>query len=220
MAIQANQIGNDPQSKLLWQISKQLEQLIGVTSNAIVVPPSDQFNYIATGGDSGIIIVENNPLYYSRNSTGNVKGVFLNNQYCNFAQGTCTYLYLPDITYYQEVVIQYYSNLETLILPNLISSVTDSGITIDNCPALVNLTIGTPGVIKEINSIDCQGAALSEDSVNGILAMLVGLDGTNGTTLFEQGLVALGGGTSASPTGQGILDAATLIARGVTVSLN
>ncbi len=30
MAIQANQIGNDPQSKLLWQISKQLEQVLGV----------------------------------------------------------------------------------------------------------------------------------------------------------------------------------------------
>jgi hypothetical protein len=30
MAIPSQQIGQDPQSKLLWQISKQLEQLLGV----------------------------------------------------------------------------------------------------------------------------------------------------------------------------------------------
>jgi hypothetical protein len=32
MAIPSRPIGQDPQSQLLWQISKQLEQLIGIVS--------------------------------------------------------------------------------------------------------------------------------------------------------------------------------------------
>jgi hypothetical protein len=41
MAISSNQIGNDPQSKLLWNIWKQLEQLLGVASK-IIGPPGPQ----------------------------------------------------------------------------------------------------------------------------------------------------------------------------------
>lgn len=38
MAIPSRQIGQDPQSQLLWQISKQLEQLIGITSKLVTYP--------------------------------------------------------------------------------------------------------------------------------------------------------------------------------------
>lgn len=89
--------------------------------------------------------------------------------------------------------------------------------------ALANVTIGTPGVTKDISgsTINISGQALTAASVNGILATLVSLDGTGGTTLWGAGkVVNLSGGTSAAPSGQGIIDKATLIARTATVTTN
>lgn len=61
--------------------------------------------------------------------------------------------------------------------------------------------------------INITGCALSATSVNYILAQLVALSPTVGS--FD-----LSGGTSASPTGQGITDAATLVSNGCTVTTN
>jgi hypothetical protein len=88
---------------------------------------------------------------------------------------------------------------------------------------IVTVTLGTPGVLKSIAgaTINISGQKLDAASVNGILALLVSLDGTNGTTLWGAGkTVNLSGGTSAAPSGQGILDKATLIARTATVTTN
>jgi hypothetical protein len=88
---------------------------------------------------------------------------------------------------------------------------------------LTTLTLGTPGVLKKITgaTINISGQKLNQASVNGILALLVSLDGTGGTTLWGAGkTVNLSGGTSASPSGQGIIDKATLIARTATVTTN
>lgn len=85
---------------------------------------------------------------------------------------------------------------------------------------LVNFQIGTPGVTKSISgTINVSGQKLNAASVNGILALLVSLDGTNGTTQWKSTLT-INGGTNAAPSGQGITDKATLIARGATVTTN
>lgn len=56
--------------------------------------------------------------------------------------------------------------------------------------------------------------ALTAESVNAILARFVA------NAEFVSGTVDLSGGTNAAPTGQGLLDCATLTARGVSVTAN
>jgi len=95
---------------------------------------------------------------------------------------------------------------------------------IKNNPNLTSLTLGTIGTLKNISinsgfQLNLSGNALDVASVNAVLALLVSLDGTNGTTLFTSN-VSLNGGTNAAPTGQGLIDKATLQARGCTVTTN
>ena len=86
---------------------------------------------------------------------------------------------------------------------------------------LTSVTLGTIGTLKAIyGTTDISGNALNVASVNGILALLVSLDGTNDTTLYENNQVYLQGGTNAAPTGQGIIDVQTLIDRGCDVQTN
>ena len=114
------------------------------------------------------------------------------------------------------------ASLTTISLPAMVSY----GSTIAATTGLGNLTtvtLGTPGTLKRISgaTINISGQKLDQASVNGILALLVSLDGTGGTTLWGAGkTVNLSGGTSASPSGQGIIDKATLLARTATVTTN
>lgn len=88
---------------------------------------------------------------------------------------------------------------------------------------LTVMTLGTIGTLKAITgaTINVSGQKLNAASVNAILALLVSLDGTNGTTLWGAGkTLNISGGTSAAPSGQGIVDKATLIARTATVTTN
>ena len=88
---------------------------------------------------------------------------------------------------------------------------------------LTTVTLGTVGVLKvvSVGTINISGQKLDQASVNGILALLVSLDGTGGTTLWGAGkTVNISGGTSAAPSGQGIIDKATLVARSATVTTN
>lgn len=64
------------------------------------------------------------------------------------------------------------------------------------------------------SNIALTGLALTAASVNYMLALCVASAG------FSSGTVDLSGGTSVAPTGQGLTDKATLIARGVTVTTN
>lgn len=114
------------------------------------------------------------------------------------------------------------ASLTTISLPAMVSY----GSTIAATTGLGNLTtvtLGTPGTLKRISgaTINISGQKLDQASVNGILALLVSLDGTGGTTLWGAGkTVNLSGGTSAAPSGQGIIDKATLVARTATVTTN
>ena len=116
-----------------------------------------------------------------------------------------------------------FTNCTTLSFPAMVrygGSITLNGPFGAN---LTSLILGTPGTLKAISTatISASGEKLDAASVNGILALLVSLDGTNGTDLWGAGkTLTINGGTNAAPSGQGILDKATLIARTATVTTN
>lgn len=82
--------------------------------------------------------------------------------------------------------------------------------------SLANLDISS--LKKLTGTVNFTSCAFSSAQVNGILAALVAMDGTNGTTLFANNVTITG--TSGAPTGQGVTDAATLTGRGSTVTTN
>lgn len=101
------------------------------------------------------------------------------------------------------------------------SLVSTNGITISFNTNLTSTSIGIIGTLKEINGgVDLAENALLESSINGVLALLVNLDGNNGTRLYENNAVLLNGGTNAAPTGQGLIDKLILESRGCSVSTN
>lgn len=88
---------------------------------------------------------------------------------------------------------------------------------------VASVTLGTIGTLKSIGgaTITLSGLKIPSANVNAILALLVSLDGTGGTTLWGAGkTLTINGGTNGAPTGQGIIDAATLVTRGATVTTN
>lgn len=99
-----------------------------------------------------------------------------------------------------------------------------SGTTIsDNMSGVRSLSLGTSGTLKYISGsrIEISGLNLDQTSVNGVLSLLVSLDGTNGTQTWGAGRTLLmHGGNNAAPAGQGITDKTTLQGRGATVLTN
>lgn len=75
--------------------------------------------------------------------------------------------------------------------------------------------------IKQINGdVNISNCALNEASVDYILVTLANLDGTNGTTSYDNRNVYLHNGTNAIPSATGLAAKATLEARGCTVYVN
>lgn len=101
--------------------------------------------------------------------------------------------------------------LTSLSIPNLTTVPDDVGVA--NCPMLTVLDLSSwipnNGSVHAFN-----GNALLAASVNALLARGVANAG------FVSGMLNIGGGTNAAPTGQGVVDKATLIGRGVTVLTN
>jgi len=151
-------------------------------------------------------------------STPNINMPLLNkvNDYLYISNSTFN---LPSLTYVNgnfEIVGCPATSMSFPLLTNV-----ENEIRIYNNFSLTSLTIGTIGVLKEIyNDINLQGNSLDEVSVNGVLALLVSLDGTNGTQYYSNHAISLSGGANAAPTGQGILDVQTLTDRGCTVTTN
>lgn len=162
--------------------------------------------------------------------------------------GVFTYNNIPGITslnFRQATAlvgfdIEGMSDLLTVTFPNLISvdpaRLYSSFLIVSNCPLIQAIAFpllqqSNGGIICETNAqlvnvsipvfvpfnntnILFDGCALSAASVNHILARCVLNAG------YNSGLINLSGGTSAAPTGQGIVDKATLIGRGVGVNTN
>jgi hypothetical protein len=76
--------------------------------------------------------------------------------------------------------------------------------------------------IKAIGgNFQVSGGKLPQANIDAILARLVALDGTAGTTLYTGAkTVNLTGGTNATPSAAGLASKATLAARGITVTHN
>lgn len=88
---------------------------------------------------------------------------------------------------------------------------------------LASITLGTIGTLKQIagTTITLSGQKLTSANVNAIMALLVSLNGSSGTTAWGSGkTLTINGGTNGAPTGQGITDKATLVARGATITTN
>jgi hypothetical protein len=91
----------------------------------------------------------------------------------------------------------------------------------DTNGAIENVTLGAIGTTLALLDIDISGQALTEASVDAILALLVSLDGTGSTTLWGAGrTLDLSGGTSAAPSVTGAADALVLTGRTATVTTN
>lgn len=119
------------------------------------------------------------------------------------------------------------SNMGALTTLNLgalvnINNGTGSSVSITTgCAALATLTFGAVGVTKKITgNIIISSCALNQASVDGILARLVALDGTGGTTLYTGAKTVTITGTSATPSATGLTNKATLVGRGITVTTN
>jgi hypothetical protein len=96
-------------------------------------------------------------------------------------------------------------------------------ITVQSITGLTTVTLGVIGVLKLIAgaTVNFGGCALTQASVDGILALLVSLDGTNGTTLFGSGkTVTLNGGTNSTPSTAGAANRTILVGRGAIVNVN
>lgn len=108
------------------------------------------------------------------------------------------------------------NTLVTLGFPVIVRSGYNITIT---AASLQNLTFGA--TLKSIaGDVSIFGAALTQSSVNGVLVRLAALDGTGGTTSYDNHTINLSGGTSASPSGAGLTAKATLEGRGCTVTVN
>ena len=84
-------------------------------------------------------------------------------------------------------------------------------------------TFQLPSTLKQVGlsggNVVITSAALNQTSVDSILVALAALDGTNGTTTFNNRTVTITG-TSATPSATGLAAKATLVARGCTVTTN
>jgi len=113
--------------------------------------------------------------------------------------------------------------LTTVNLPAMVAYGSTIAVPSASMGNVNSVVFGTSGTLKSIGgaTITLSGLKLDVTSVNALLALLVSLDGTNGTTAWGTGkTLTIGGGTNAAPTGQGITDKATLITRGATITTN
>lgn len=95
----------------------------------------------------------------------------------------------------------------------------DGGLFMSSALELTTFTLGA-GLLSVTNDAFITNAKLNQASVNGILVRLAALDGTGGTTSFDNQTVNLSGGSSASPSGAGLTAKTTLEGRGNTVTVN
>jgi hypothetical protein len=91
-------------------------------------------------------------------------------------------------------------------------------IAIGSVTSLVSFAL--PSLLKVGGNCDFSGNALNQTSVDGLLVKLASLNGTGGTTSYDNWMVNLSGGTNASPSGSGLTAKATLEGRGNTVMVN
>jgi hypothetical protein len=88
--------------------------------------------------------------------------------------------------------------------------------------SIANMTTFSFGsTLKAVGgNVTMTGGKLNQASVDGILVSLAALDGTGGTTSYNNFTVNLSGGTNSTPSATGLAAKATLVGRGCTVTTN
>lgn len=137
---------------------------------------------------------------------------------------------LPNLKYfvskpyageYESILLNACLGIQNFILPNLIECYDGFTFVVSSSEGLNNIVLGTPGILKKANApyISLFGAATftSEEAYNAIRAF-VSLDGTNGTTLSENGFLGINVILPVSTQLQEAFD--TLTSRGWTILLN
>lgn len=110
-----------------------------------------------------------------------------------------------------QLLIQSNAIIASISLPSFITC--EGGLSISGNTQLVSLSLPVWSPWNGSDNIFV-GQKLNASSVNGILARGVANAG------FVSGSIVINQGTNAAPSGQGIVDKATLIGRGVTVTTN
>jgi hypothetical protein len=93
-----------------------------------------------------------------------------------------------------------------------------SGTSISIANGSVSFTLGS-GLKYVFGNVDAASGALNQASVDNILVRLAALDGTNGTTSYNNKTITMAG-SNAAPSATGLAAKSTLIARGCTVTTN
>lgn len=129
-----------------------------------------------------------------------------------------TTINVPALEVVGDISLSGLDALVTLSLPSIIAinRIHDAGA--GGIGTLENLTLGA--TLKEFgSSIDLSMTSLTEASVDGLLVRLAALDGTNGTTSYDDKVVDFGG-FCVPPSATGLAAKAVLEARGCTVTVN
>jgi len=109
------------------------------------------------------------------------------------------------------------AGLANIDLPELRACRGD--IELDNCDNLQALVIGTIGVTKSLQNITIGDTLLTTVSLDRLLALLVSLDGTNGTTLWGIGKTLSMNSIAQAPSATGLANKVILEGRGATISI-
>jgi hypothetical protein len=122
-----------------------------------------------------------------------------------------TSLSVPSLVACGDLHIYTNSLMESYSFDSLVTVTT--GVFANDCPALTSVYF--PNLLPTNGTaVDITNGALTAASVNHVLARGIANAG------FVNGSILLNGGTSAAPSGQGIVDKADLILRGCTVTTN
>ena len=126
-----------------------------------------------------------------------------------------TSISLPSLTSVGNFFI--YSNALTTISLPVIKNIDSIDLRYNF--SLTTFTIGSTlkVVIGDVNFIDC---ALNQSSVDNVLVRLAALDGTNGTTSYNNHSINISGGTNSAPSATGLSAKSILVLRGNTVTTN
>jgi hypothetical protein len=187
----------------------------GITT--VSAPNATTFKWIDNRGNTSVTVLESasaplaTDIYFRTSNEGQSPTL-----------SDFTSVNFPSVTNFIRLKIRY-SQMTTLDVSTVVTYDSSDNIELNNNPYLTSAIIGVIGTLKTIggDTVYLSNNALTETCVNNVLALLVSLDGTNGTTEFGSGkTLELQGGTNAAPTGQGILDVATLTSRGCTVTTN
>lgn len=134
---------------------------------------------------------------------------------------TSLYLSAPNLTSLSLpllktiTTLQIFVGITTLNLP----SIKSIGYIIIDDPNMTTFSFGS-SLLNVGGSVNMDGLALNQSSVDGILVSLASLNGTLGTISYDNNIIDLSGGTSSSPSSLGIAAIATLSARGNIVTTN